>query len=235
MLIDHGGGVWTATSDMKFPGLVVLPLRMTIVRMDSGALWVHSPIPFDAALADLVAKLGPVRWLVGPNCLHHLHLGTWSARFPDAELWGAPGLAAKRGDLTFTGTVGTGNEPWRAELDTIVIEGSPKLGETVYFHRASKTLVVTDLLFNMQKIRGFFTPWVLRMMGTYRKLAMSRVWRIGVTDRGKLAESGRRVLALGAKRLVMSHGEVIEVLDEGALEHALAWMTSAPKALASAA
>jgi hypothetical protein len=235
MLIDHGDGVWTATDEMKFPGLVWLPLRMTVVRMQSGALWVHSPVRFDAGLADEIAALGPVRWIVGPNCLHHLHLGTWAARFPDAELWGAPGLAQKRCDLRFAGTLGSGHEPWRSDLDTLLIEGSPKIGEVVFFHRASKTLVVTDLLFNVLHTRGFGTPWVLRMMGTHRKLAMSRAWRFGIRDRHALAESGRRVLALDPQRLVVAHGEVITELAPDALAQALAWMINVPKALATAA
>jgi hypothetical protein len=235
MLIDHGGEVWTAPDEMRFPGLVWLPLRMTAVRLSSGAVWLHSPVRFDAALADQIAALGHVRWIVGPNCLHHLHLGTWAARFPDAELWAAPGLAHKRGDLTFTGTLGEGKSPWGPEIEMLPIEGSPKIGEIVFFHRASKTLVVTDLLFNVLHTRGFGTPWVLRMMGTHRKLAMSRAWRFGIRDRHALAESGRRVLALDPQRLVVAHGEVITELRDGALAHALAWMINVQKALPTAA
>lgn len=235
MLIDHGGGVWTAGSDMRFPGLVWLPLRMTVIRMSTGELWVCSPIALDPALADEVAALGPVRWLVGPNLLHHLHLRAWSERFPEAELWGSPGLADKRKNLRFTGTCGGETDPWRAEIESIAIQGSPKIGEVVFFHRASHTLVVADLLFNILVTRGFGTPWLLRMMGTYRRFAQSRVWRFSVGDRSALAHSGRKVAALPAKRVVVAHGEVITALAPGALEHALAWMCNDPKALPSPA
>ena len=39
-------------------------------------------------VVDVVRALGPVRHLVSPNKLHHLFLGAWQARFPDAKLWG---------------------------------------------------------------------------------------------------------------------------------------------------
>ena len=226
MLIDHGGGVWTAASEIRLPGFW-LPLRMTVVALEGG-LWVHSPIAFDPALADGVAALGPVRWLVGPNLLHHRSLGAWAAHFGDAELWGAAGLAAKRPELPFTGTLGTGAQSWPHALESIAIEGSPKIGETVFLHRPSATLIVTDLLFNVLVMRGLATPWVLRLMGTHRRLAQSRAWRFGITDRVAFARSGQRLLDLAPERLIVAHGEVIERLQPGALEHALSWMCATP-------
>jgi hypothetical protein len=243
MLVDHGGGVWTATSEMRLPAQVWMPLRMTVVRLDGGDLWVHSPIAAQGDLVDEVAALGPVRYLVAPNRLHHLHLAGWSDRFPAAELWGAEGLAAKRPDLRFTGTLGGGGggagatdaaSPWHRDVESIPIAGSPKIGETVFHHRASGTLIVTDLLFNVHTTRGLVTPWLLRLSGTHRRLAQSRAWRFGIADRAALAASGRRVLALGPARLVVAHGDVVDPLPPGALERALAWM-SAPRQLRSGA
>lgn len=228
MLIDRGGGVWTATSEIRFLGVLRLPLSMTVVRLGGGELWVHSPVALEGELAEEVAALGPVRYLVGPNCLHHLHLGSWSARFPAAELWGAEGLARKRPDLRFAGFHGTAADPWHADIESVAIAGSPKIGETVFFHRASRTLIVADLLFHILTPRGLVTPWALRLTGTHRRLAQSREWRRGVTDRTALADSGRRVVGLAASRLVVAHGEVIDRLAPDALEQALGWMCAAP-------
>jgi hypothetical protein len=235
LLIDHGGGVWTADSEMRLPARVWMPLRMTVVHLAGGELWVHSPIAADPALTDEVAALGTVRYLVGPNRLHHLHLGGWSARFPAAELWGADGLAVKRPDLSLTGTHGGAADPWRSEIESIAIAGSPKIGETVFFHRASSTLVVTDLLFNMHTTRNVTTRLILRLAGTHRRLAVSREWRFGIKDRAALADSARRVLALAPARLLVAHGDVLDPLPAGSLEQALAWMASTPGAVPSPA
>jgi Domain of unknown function (DUF4336) len=234
-LFDHGGGVWTAQTEVRFPGGVWLPLRMTVVRLGSGELWVHSPITIDSDLADKVAALGSVRYLVGPNRVHHLHLGTWAKRFPDAEIWGAEGLAAKRPDLRFAGTVTGTADPWHGDIESVPIEGSPKLGETVFFHRASRTLIVTDLLFNIHNARGLLTRMVLRLTGTNGRFAQSRIWRFGVSDRVALAESGRRVVALAPARVVVAHGDVIDPLPPGALAQALARMIAASGSVPKAA
>lgn len=52
------------------PLKVPFPTRMTVLRLPQG-IWLHSPIAFDAALADAVAALGPVRWLIAPNKIHY--------------------------------------------------------------------------------------------------------------------------------------------------------------------
>ena len=100
-------GLWTLDVMRRFPGGVLLPARGTVARLADGSLWVHSPTPITAELAAAIDDAGPVRHLVGPNRLHHLSLGPWAARYPAAQLWAAPGLAEKRSDLMFTGTLGS--------------------------------------------------------------------------------------------------------------------------------
>jgi hypothetical protein len=223
MLTELDDGVFAAREILPLPGMK-FPIRMGVVRLASGALWVHSPIRCTPALADEVAALGRVRFLVAPSHLHHLFIGDWAARFPDARLWAAEDLQHKRADLRVDGTHGKGDEPWKAEIETIAVAGAPKFRESVFFHHATRTLFVTDLLFNLRDVGGWLAPIALRMMGVHRRLAQSRAWRFTVKDRAAFAESGKRIVGLGAKRLVVAHGEVIEDLPTGALEDALGWM-----------
>lgn len=66
----------------------------------------------------IVDELGPVRAIVTPNKLHHLFLGDWAQAFSQAETYAAPGLAARRPDLSFAGTLGAKPEPaWEGALD----------------------------------------------------------------------------------------------------------------------
>jgi hypothetical protein len=61
---------------------VGLPLpfttRMTVVKLKNGDLFLHSPIAFDAALAETLQSLGTVQHLVSPNQFHYAHIGEWS-------------------------------------------------------------------------------------------------------------------------------------------------------------
>src|SRR5262245_10833879 len=81
-------------------GGVKLPLpfttRMTVVRLSTGDLFLHSPIKFTAGLANELLGLGAVRHLVSPNQFHYAHIGEWAKAFPDAVSW-APSLALSDG------------------------------------------------------------------------------------------------------------------------------------------
>jgi Domain of unknown function (DUF4336) len=223
MLTELDAGVFAAREILPLPGMK-FPIRMGVVRLATGDLWVHSPIRCTPALSAEVAALGRVRFLVAPSHLHHLFIGDWAGRFSDATLWAAEDLQHKRADLRIDGIHGKGDEPWKAEIETIVIAGAPKFRESVFFHRSTRTLFVTDLLFNLGAVGGWIAPIALRLMGVHHRLAQSRAWRFAAKDRAAFAESGRRIVELGAKRLVVAHGEVIDDLPAGALEHALSWM-----------
>lgn len=49
--------------------------RMTVVQLQNGDLFLHSPIAYDAALANRLKSLGRVRHLVSPNRGHYAHIG----------------------------------------------------------------------------------------------------------------------------------------------------------------
>jgi hypothetical protein len=233
MLTRHTDEVFSADDVVRLPGLR-LPVRMTVIRLADGGLWVHSPIAWSDSLGAEVATLGPVRFLVSPSLLHHLFIGEWAARFPAAQVWASPDLHRKRGDLTITGTHGGGDEPWHADIDTIAVGGAPKFQESVFFHGASRSLLVTDLLFNLRDVGGFAAPLLLRLMGVHRRLAQSRAWRFTVRDRAAFAATGRKIVELAPERLIVAHGEVIERLAEGQLAAALTWMIAGDKRAISA-
>ena len=218
--------LWSTDIDKSFPLGVRMPLRGTIVRLANGDLWVHSPTPLTPELGAAVDALGPVRHLVGPSRLHHVSLSSWSARYPAAQLWATPELAKKRSDLSFAGHVpGTPPAPWAAEIEPLSIDGAPGIGEAVFFHRASRTMICTDLLFNIRRPATRMTAFLLTLMGTRGRFAMSRVWRRYGKDRGALKASVERLLAWDFTRVVPAHGDVFEAADaRDATRAALAWM-----------
>ena len=72
------------------------PTRSVIARLKNGDLWVWSPVKLTAALRTEVDRRGPVRHLVSPNKLHHLHLQEWKAAYPEAQLWGPQATYVER-------------------------------------------------------------------------------------------------------------------------------------------
>ncbi len=200
--------------------------RMTVVRFRDGSLWLHSPVPLDSAVRTQLAELGTVRYIVAPNKMHHLFAGPCAAAFPDAKLYGAPGLAAKRPGLRNLHELGTAVEPeWRDELEQIFFEGIPAGNESVWLHKASGTLILTDLCQWWPGEQAFATRLYASLTGVRERLAVPRTIRLLVKDRAAARASAQRILAWPFTRVVMAHTEIVEHDAHRAMEAALAVWT----------
>ena len=210
-------GLWCEDRLISLPAGLKMPIRMTVMRGADGALTLVSPVRFDEALAAEVSKLGEVRSIVGPNLYHHLFLRSALEHFPKAELFLAPGLAEKRAQLPASHVLGGSERAFDSAILPIVVAGAPKMSEVVFVHEPSRTLVVTDLLFNIRKPETLSTAFYLSISGTRGKLAQSRAWRFLVSDRAAHRASLDALLGRPLERLVMAHGEVLTAADAGSL------------------
>ena len=192
------------------PGRLHLPARMTVLPLSHGGLALVSPIPIDDTLAQKLETLGEVRFLIAPNLLHHLYLGAASERYPRATVLAPPGLRNKRPDLRIDLTLRDELVPALTEsVDVHRIEGAPTMDEFVFFHRATRSLVVTDLVFNVQRPEGWLAHFVLYLVGCHGRFAQSRTWRLLVKDRAAASRALERVLALPFETLIMAHGDIV--------------------------
>lgn len=132
---------------------------MTIVRLDDGGLWIHSPIEPHPVLMDHLALEGSARHLIAPNTLHYWWLPEWHARFPEARVHAIADLAkrAKRTLPPYEPLRGAPDPAWAAEIDQLLVPGGI-LTEAVFFHRRSRTLILTDLVenFELKRVRSPF-------------------------------------------------------------------------------
>jgi hypothetical protein len=188
---------------------VQFPLRMVVVDTGEG-LWLHSPIEPTPELVDEVRALGEVRWLVSGSRFHHLFLAPWQERCPGAEVWRVDDLRAR-------------TPPWTS-IEQLPIEGAPRVDEVVFLHPSTKTLIVTDLFFNIRETESGFTKLVLRMAGAFGKPAQSKLYRFWTKDRPALRGSLERVLAWDFERVLMAHGAPVERDGRAVLEDACGWV-----------
>lgn len=219
--------VWTAEGEtVSFHGMPYTT-RMTIVRLGDGALWVHSPVAPSEALVAQVVALGEPRHLVSPNKLHHLYLGEWRARFPRACLYAPPGLRRKRPDLPFAedlpAPVGMA---WAGEIEQLLFEGSFAMQEVVFFHRASGTLILGDLVENFPE--GHFCGWrelLAKATGIVSPHGGTPLdWRMSFVRRSAARRCLERMLAWNPQAVVLAHGECIPSDAVAALRRAFAWL-----------
>ena len=216
------GSIWHAQQVLRL-GPIELATRMTIVRLQDGGLWVHSPIQPAPELLSLVRRIGTVRHVVAPNRSHHLFFLPFITAFPGAEGWIAPGLADKRPDLRLYPDLSS-DEPWASELRPFFIHGLPWLNETVWFHAETGTLVVTDLLFHVGKNPSLRVRVAARALGIYERLGMSRTMKRMVRNKASFTASVAPLLELPVQRILLSHDSVVEVDALEQLRAAFAWL-----------
>lgn len=219
--------LWITDSPLRFLGLEV-GARMTVVRLPGSKLLLHSPIAATPDLVREVNALGTVAYIVAPNLLHHLFVGEWQQACPDASLYVAPGLDTKRADLAIDGVLGDEPEPgWKDVLDQVLLAGFPFANEVVFFHRASATLIATDMAFNLGDSSPPLTRFFVRLAGTYGELAPTFLERIMVRDRAAFRHSLERILEWPFDRVVVAHGEVSEKNGREELVRGYGWLLGA--------
>ncbi len=203
-------GLWVVDSELPLGLGSSFPLRATIARLPTGGLWVHSPVRFNQATADAIDAIGAVEHLVSPSLLHHLWLGDAADRWPAATCWSDAGLAAKRADLRPCASLDRASFPWDSTLQTLALQGAPTTSERVFFHIATRTLIVTDLVFNIAHPKGIVQAGFTCLFGTYGRVASSRAWDLlFVRDRSAFAASCAQVCAWPIEALIPAHGDLV--------------------------
>lgn len=215
--------LWTEQRPLRFLGLET-GTRMTVVRLASGGLFVHSPVALDAPLRAAVEALGPVTAIVAPSRFHHLYVGAWAEAYPDASLSGCPGLDKKRKDVRWSRILG--DQPaaeWQGEIDQVFFGARSLENEVVFFHRASKTIISSDFVFNLATHASGFTRSVAFLLGQ-RRPGTTLLERLLIGDRAAAREQIARIVAWDATRIVLAHGDVIESDGSAVVRDAYAWV-----------
>ena len=203
-------------------GPLSFPVRSTIVKLTDGKLWVCSPPRPTPDLLEALAQIGPVGYVVAPNLQHHLHFAAFLKNHQGAEGLIAPGLPDKIPSLRDHRTIS--ETDWAEDLAGIFIQGLPVLNETVWVHRQTGTLIVTDLLFDFGVDNPPLVRLVARLLGVDRRLGMSRTMKLAVKDRTALRQSIGRIMSQQIERVMTAHDQIVEHDVEDRLAAAFAWL-----------
>ena len=203
------------------------PTRMAVARLSDGSAWIWSPIALTPELADEVQAIGPVRHIVSPNKLHHLFLQQWADRWPEARLYAPPGLARRKPALHFHAELGDQPDPsWQADIDQVVFRGSFAMTEMAFFHRASRTAIIGDLIqrFPEESLSGWKKA-VMRLSGLVGERGSTPIdWRSSFLRHGPARAALRKVLGWNPERLLIAHGSCAQTGAAGIIATALRWI-----------
>jgi hypothetical protein len=227
VLHEFGPAIWIADGGEAVVAGFRYPTRMAAMRLADGSLFIWSPIQLTDALNAAVEALGPVRHIVEPNSLHHLHLAEWKRAFPSAKLHAPPGLRNKRNDMVFDADLGDVPHPdWAEQIDQVLVHGNRITTEAVFFHRPSGTVLFCDLL--QQIPPHLLSGWralVARldlMVGPEPQVP--RKFRIAVSDKRAARAAIAKVLAWPAQKVLMAHGTPVESHAPEYLRRAFRWL-----------
>lgn len=218
-------GIWTLDGNpisfLTFP----YEIRSTVIETGGGELFIHSPVQLSAA-SLLKALPGQVKYIVSPNKLHDKFLGDWKKAFPEANLYAPPGLKAKRPDLSFYKELADEPEPeWREVLKQKIVRGSWFMSEVVFFHEPSGTLILGDLIENHNPLRF---GRLHRAIGSANAMlapngSTPRNYRWTFFRRKEVRQDLQEILSWNAKRVVVSHGPIVEIAAQEFLTNAFQW------------
>jgi len=222
LLTNIDKDIWYADQQLKKYPLSV-NIRMVVVKLATGGLWLHSPIPIDDQLFMEINCLGKVEHIIAPNCYHHLYASSAKDRYPEAVLWAAPGLSQKEKEITFDAVINEKQPDWGNTIEYEHIGGMPKMNEVVFLHIPSKTLICSDFVFNITSDKNIIMKILWKLVGTYQKFGQSWLWRFLVSNSFDEVYSVNKILKWDIVRIVMAHGEIkdcnstelFEVLNNG--------------------
>jgi hypothetical protein len=193
---------------------------VTIIRLRSGDLVIHSTGPFTPEDVAGIFRLGKPAWLLDVMLQHDTFAQQGRQAFPEIPYLAPEGFAE---------TVGFPTEPlipapamWGEELKVLRLDGNPSMQEHVVFHPLSRTLIVADLLFNFGPDTPGWTRFLLLgAVGVRHHPGMSRRFRMAIKDKAAFQRSVETLLTWDFDRIVVGHGEIIETDGKRRLSSAL--------------
>ena len=217
-------GIWVADRPLRLFGIEI-GTRMTVIRLRDGSLLLHSPVLCDDDIRRALDALGPVRFVLAPNKVHHFFVAPWKEAYPAATLLAAPGLREKRPEIPFDGVLeGAPPEAFRNCVEIELFRGASWINEIVLFHVPSRTLVLTDLAMNFHSAQNLLTAVWQRLLDVRDRFGPTRFVRLLIRDRAAARKSLERILAWDFERVTLTHGEVLEAGGRAALRSAYAWL-----------
>lgn len=225
-------GVWVVDAKpIRAMNVMVVPLRMTILKLGNGDLLIYSPTHYRETVRAAIEKLGPIRHLVAPSTGHWMFIQEWQRRCPQAKSWAIPELASRKAvrDAGIHFDALLGPQPpreWAGEIEHVIFRG-PGYGELDMLHGASGTLVVADMLL---EVRAASLPPLSRAMAVGAGIcapigrAPAQLRALLSLNREANAAAARQLIALAPRRVIPSHGDIVEADVGEHLRHSLDWL-----------
>ena len=188
---------------------------MTVARASDGRLVIHNAIALnEAGMAELLA-LGEPSWLLVPNGYHRLDAPAYKKRFPALRVLAPRGSRAKVAEVVAV----DGSYDDFSDDGAVILEHLPAVGEREGLMRVRSndgiTIVLNDIVFNMDKKRDLLGYLFTTMMGSAPGPRVSRLAKMALVKDKKVLRQKLEALAETPDliRLIVAHEKVASGAD----------------------
>lgn len=185
---------------------------MTVIRLETGELIIHSAIALDENSMREIESFGTPAYLFVPNHWHRLDARGYLRRYPQLKVFCPFGARSKVEEMVpVHGTYSDFPSNTRVHVETL--EGIGEMeGVLTVTEEAGSTLIFNDALFNMPHqtgLKGFILRHITGSSGGPR---VSRLFRLALLkDRTAFRRHLEKLSRTpDLKRLIVSHHEMIE-------------------------
>jgi hypothetical protein len=204
-------GILSVEGDIRMP-LGIFPRRMTVAALNGGGTVVFSPVALHESAMREIEALGPPRFMVVPNGFHRLDARVWKQRYPEVKVLCPPG--AKKRVAQAVAVDATSDILDDEAIGFIITDGTRRAESALLIQRkCGSTLVINDLISHIRHPKGVGANIFARVFGFgVKRPQMAREVRwLLVNDKAALARQLRHWAEIpGLKRIIVSHGEMIE-------------------------
>jgi hypothetical protein len=217
-LVELDQGILTVTGEIDMP-IGHFPRRMTVIGLTGKRTAIFSAIALEETEMARIEALGRPAFLIVPSDSHRMDAKIWKQRYPDIEVLTPPGAADAVAEVVpVDATADVLKDPW---VKFQLVPGTAEREAAVMVERpAGLTLICNDIIAHVAHPHGIGAQIMARLMGF--GVAAPQVPRLIksmlVEDARALAEQFRRWAERPElKRIVVSHGEVIDKDPRGVL------------------
>ena len=189
-------------------GLGVTLATKTFLINDGNQSFLVSPGPENSELSKMLDNSQKLA-ILAPNLFHHIFLHKYQDR--DAEFYGPLEVLRKNQKLQkHLHTHEEFIEKFSGNFDFVPIEGVPKLHELVLYHKKDKTLIVTDISFNISNHRNKYSKFVINLFTGGQGLNEDRIVKFLTKDKKLFKQSLKKIIDLPFEKVLFHHGDPME-------------------------
>ncbi len=191
---------------MRFIGAPI-ERRCTVVRSKEDGFVDFSPVRIDRKTIDDLNRIGEVEAFVVASRFHDSFFEDYFAQFPQARFLAPKPVLLDHPDWPLAELTDSCLE--LEGLEYLELRGMPRIREHVFYHKASRALIVADAVMAIHDNHSFFDKIILKFAGIGETHCACKLFRSLIRDKDAFRESIREVLRWDIQAILPGHGDYV--------------------------